>query len=62
VFYFGTRDSRTTILDDLGVRIHGYHELGGAIENASSGFNRYLLEYFRTNMDKWLDQTVGTHA
>lgn len=62
VFYFGTRDSRTTILEDLGVRIHGYHELGGAIENASSGFNRYLLEYFRTNMDKWLDQTVGTHA
>jgi len=61
LFYFGTRDSRTTILDDLGVRIHGYHELAGAIENASSDFNRYLLQYFRANMEKGLDQTVGTH-
>jgi hypothetical protein len=49
VFVFGDRDSRTSILDDLGVTVHPSHELPEAVERASASFNRALLSVYRRN-------------
>jgi hypothetical protein len=62
IFYYGTRDSRTTILDDLGVPIHRYWQLATAVQRASNGHNRHLLSYFKSNMDKLLKETLGRHV
>gem|GEM_PF-2655189 len=61
VFYYGTRDTRTTILDDLGVPIHAYGELSRALERASGHFNRSLVEKFRENWDRVIRATLGRH-
>lgn len=50
VFYYGTRDTRTTLLDDLGVSIHSYADLDQAVERASHGANRSVIQLFR---DRW---------
>jgi hypothetical protein len=52
VFVFGDRDTRTTLLDDLGVRIHGYGQLLRSVELASSAHNRALVAVFRKNWEK----------
>lgn len=62
VFYYGTRDSRTTILDDLGVPIHRYWELDTAVQRASSDYNRHLLSYFKNNWADLFRQTLGRHC
>jgi len=62
VFYYGTRDSRTTLLDDLGVPIHDYSDLDRAVERASPGFNRFVAERFRLHMDAILDAVVARHG
>ncbi|MCH7477665.1 MAG: polysaccharide pyruvyl transferase family protein [SAR324 cluster bacterium] len=62
VYYYGTRDSRTTLLDDLGVPIHDYSDLDRAVERASAGFNRYVAEQFRTNLDRIVEQIVARHG
>ena len=49
VFYFGTRDTRTSILDDLGVPIHGWDDLPTAVNRASAAFNRSLPEFYLNN-------------
>lgn len=51
VFYFGTRDTRTTILDDLGVPIHSYGEILTAPCRASDSFNRAVIPRFKHNWD-----------
>lgn len=51
VFYFGTRDSRTTILDDLGVPIYPVTEVPDAIQRASASHNRYVVSHFRRNWE-----------
>ncbi len=58
VFYFGTRDSRTTILDDLGVTIHTYRELLYSVDRASVVHNAFVLHYFRENWKKLLDHII----
>jgi hypothetical protein len=55
VFCYGTRDSRTTLLDDLGVPIHSYAEVGAAPQRASAAFNRGLVEVFDRNWDRLCD-------
>lgn len=62
VYYYGTRDSRTTLLDDLGVPIHDYSDLDRAVERASAGFNRYVAEQFRRNLDRIVEQIVDRHG
>jgi len=58
VFYFGTRDTRTTILDDLGVPVHQWSELETAVERACSSFNRSLLDFYRRNWDELLKRIL----
>jgi hypothetical protein len=62
VFYFGTRDSRTSILDDLGVRTHGWDELAGAVKSASSSFNRSLLDFYEQNWKTLLQRIACDRA
>lgn len=59
VFYFGTRDTRTSLLDDLGVTIHDWSELPAAAERASNVFNRALAEHFTTNWQRLLERIVA---
>lgn len=54
VFYFGTRDTRTTILDDLGVPIHDWSELASAVRRASSACNRSLPAFYLENWQRLL--------
>ncbi len=54
VFYFGTRDSRTTILDDLGVRIHSYSQIVRAPTLASRNVNRELISIFRRRWQEFI--------
>jgi hypothetical protein len=61
VFYYGTRDTRTTILDDLGVPIHSYWQLGTAVQRASRSYNRHVLAFFKSNWDELLRQTLGPY-
>jgi hypothetical protein len=49
VFFYGRPDTRTTILDDLGVRIHDYSELGNSVDRASNAYNRALVVKFEEN-------------
>lgn len=58
VFYFGTRDTRTTILDDLGVPVHKWSELDTSVEQASCSFNRSLLDFYRRNWDELLKRIL----
>jgi hypothetical protein len=62
VYYFGTRDSRTTILDDLGVPIHGYGRLSQSVTRASNGFNRYLLGHFRKAWKNLMQSVIAQTA
>ncbi len=61
VFCFGTRDSRTSLLDDLGVPIHDYSELDQAVERASPDFNHYLVDSFLKNWQKIVEQIRINH-
>jgi hypothetical protein len=47
VFYFGTNDSRTTILDDLGVAIHDYSKISRALDLASDVVNHAVIAEYR---------------
>ncbi|MCK4624955.1 MAG: polysaccharide pyruvyl transferase family protein [Phycisphaerae bacterium] len=60
-FCFGTRDSRSSLLDSLGVPIHDYGELDQAVERASPDFNRYLIDYFLRNWQKIVEQIRVHH-
>ncbi len=43
IFYFGTRDTRTMILDDLGILIHPYRRFGQEVRRASATVNRDVV-------------------
>jgi hypothetical protein len=58
IFYFGTRDTRTTILDDLGVTVHGWSELDASVDQASSSFNHAVLDFYRRNWDELLKRIL----
>jgi hypothetical protein len=58
VFYFGTRDTRTTILDDLGVPVHKWSELDASVDQASTTFNRSLLDFYGRNWDALLKRIL----
>ncbi len=62
VFYYGTRDTRTTILDDLGVPIHSYRELKDAVERASACANRQVVGFFRDNWTRVMQGIVDRHC
>lgn len=55
VFCYGRRDTRTTLLDDLGVRIHPLADVPAAPRRASATFNRGLLALQRENWDRLLE-------
>lgn len=59
IFYFGTRDTRTSLLDDLGVPIHDWSELPTAVRRASGDFNRSLPAYFLENWRRLLERIVA---
>ncbi len=59
VFYFGTRDTRTSLLDDLGVTIHDWSALPGAMTHASNAFNRALTGHFTTNWQCLLQRIIA---
>lgn len=61
VFYFGTKDTRTTILDDLGIHVHELGEIGDASEYASAAHNRAMIDYFKINFETLLMKTIGMH-
>ena len=61
VFYYGTRDTRTTILDDLGVPVHSYREIFEAVDRASRYSNRHLLRHFRSNWDRVVQAIAARH-
>jgi hypothetical protein len=54
LFYFGTRDSRTTMLDDLGVTIHPVGTLPRALRLATTARNQYVVDSFSANQAAWL--------
>jgi hypothetical protein len=56
IFYYGTRDTRTTLLDDLGVRVWRYRDIPGAIEKASRSVNRGAVDQFKS---RWKDLLEG---
>lgn len=49
VYYFGTRDSRTTIFDDLGITIHSGRHLHKATKSATTGYSRSVVSWFAEN-------------
>lgn len=55
VFYFGTNDSRTTILDDLGVPIHPYRAIPHGVALASSAINGGVVDYYKKSWQGMLD-------
>lgn len=50
VLYFGTKDSRTTILDDLGIRIYRIKDIPQFISLAQKIANPVILDYFHKNL------------
>lgn len=50
-FYFGTDDTRTSILHDLGVRIHKYSDIPNFENLATKIQNHETLDFFRRNME-----------
>ncbi|MFA6148737.1 MAG: polysaccharide pyruvyl transferase family protein [bacterium] len=60
VYYYGTKDSRTSICDDLGIDVHNYKGLENATDNSSNSYNRYFIEYLRDNMDELFKAIVKT--
>jgi hypothetical protein len=56
VFYFGTTDSRTSLLDDLGVPVYRYADIPFALKLANSGFNHELLRKFAK---EWAEMLSG---
>lgn len=56
IFYFGTRDTRTSLFDDLGVPVHDWSELPSAVRRASPDFNRALPGYFLENWRRLLER------
>jgi hypothetical protein len=52
VFCYGKRDSRTTILDDLGVPLHSHSDIPAAPQRASGAFNKAIVELYRRNWDR----------
>lgn len=59
VFYFGTRDTRTSLLDDLGVPIHDWSDLPSAVRRASADFNRAMPGWFLENWRRLLERIVA---
>jgi len=59
VFYFGTRDTRTSLFDDLGVPIHDWSDLPSAVRRASADFNRALPGRFLENWQRLLEHIVA---
>jgi|SRR5690554_3095346 len=51
-FYFGTNDSRTTILDHLGLKVHKYSEIPQFETKSNKIQNMEVLDYFKSNMTK----------
>jgi hypothetical protein len=49
-FYFGTNDSRTTILHHLGIKIHKYSEIPDFIKKSSTIKNPSIIDFFQDNM------------
>ncbi len=49
-FYFGTDDTRLSILDDLGIKIHKYSEIPDFEKKSTRIENPEILNYFKSNM------------
>lgn len=50
IMYFGTKDTRTSILDDLGVRIYGYSDISNGHKLATDTINKATIDRFRSNL------------
>lgn len=61
VVYYGTRDTRTSILDDLGVPIHGFGAIARAAEIARHHNIERPVARFRANWDALVEQIVSEH-
>lgn len=62
VFYFGTVDSRTSILEDLGIRIHSWDGISKALDRATPACNRTLVSTFKARWAEMLAGIVGRHT
>lgn len=51
-FYFGTNDTRTSIIHHLGLNIYSYSEIPNFRKYASKIKNPAILEYFKNNLDQ----------
>lgn len=54
VCYYGTRDTRTVLLKDLGIPTHGYEDIPRGVELASTEMDRALVAEFRANWDRMM--------
>ena len=62
VFYFGTRDTRTSLLNDLGVPIYDYDGIHRALDLASDHYNRELVDRFRRRWDLLMNTILSRHG
>ena len=62
IFYYGTRDTRTTLLDDIGIAIHDYGELDKAVDQATTSFNRTMLDYYWSSWEYVTDKILRKHG
>lgn len=61
VFYFGTRDSRTTLLENIGIPIHSYREIKHADERAVRSPNLAMLDFFESQWATHLAEIIQRH-
>ncbi len=61
VFYYGTNDSRTTLLEVLGVKIHRYKDIKYSVDRAAQLPNRAVIAYFRKQWDEMLQSIKSNH-
>jgi hypothetical protein len=54
-FYFGTNDTRTTILNDLGIQINDFSDIPIFESKSQKILNKNILNYFHTNLTKVAD-------
>jgi hypothetical protein len=58
-FYYGTNDTRTTIINHLGLNIFPYSKIPSFLEHVSIIKNPSILEYFRGNMEAVAESIFG---
>lgn len=53
--YFGTSDTRTSILNDLGIQVNEYSEIPMFESKSQTILNKNILNYFKNNLTKVAD-------